>query len=148
MDTRTGQHLRRDLHTPAVYREAARIVAGHAEPAGIATMSAADRAFFAGCDACLPLRHRATPLIDHAFQDWRDVVGRITVPTLVVGGIMFAECMTWPAAHVPGSRLELFDADDLGSHFMFWENPTKFNAVLRAFLLGDALRWQGRVPHR
>ena len=35
---------------------------------------------------------------------------------------------------IAGSRLELFGADEGGQHFMFMENPTKFNAVVGEFL--------------
>ena len=123
------------IFTPtSVYRDAARIASGQLDPAGTPTMSDTDRAFFARCDAQLPHEHRAALLINHAFQDWRDVISRITVPTLVVGGVMFPEGMEWIANHIVDSKLELFTLDELGSHFMFWENPAKFNAALWKFL--------------
>jgi pimeloyl-ACP methyl ester carboxylesterase len=140
------------IFTPErVYRDAARIAAGTLAEAGTDTMSQSDRAFFARCDALLPPEHRATLLIDHAFQDWRDVLPRITLPTLVVGGVMFPQGMNYLAAQIPQARLEVFTADELGTHFMFWENPDKFNRVLAEFL-GDvgpchpSARDRRRVP--
>ena len=36
---------------------------------------------------------------------------------------------TYLATHLPNTRLEL-----LGGHFMFWEHPEEFNAVLETYL--------------
>jgi non-heme chloroperoxidase len=35
---------------------------------------------------------------------------------------------------IPGSRLEIFEEDEGGNHFMFMEKPEKFNAVLADFV--------------
>ena len=34
----------------------------------------------------MPRRHAATLLLNHSAQDWRDLIPRITLPTLIVGG--------------------------------------------------------------
>lgn len=81
--------------------------------------------------------HAATLLVSHASQDWRDVLPTITVPTLVIGaeGSLFgAECSRWIASQIPGAKVEIFGKDEGGSHFMFWENDTKFNKIVEEFL--------------
>ncbi|KAI2605475.1 alpha/beta-hydrolase [Hypoxylon fragiforme] len=76
-------------------------------------------------------------MLDHAAMDWRDVIPRITVPTLVVGAKGSPIPITgieWIAKQIPGSRLEIFEKEEGGSHCMFWENPEKFNRILEEFL--------------
>jgi hypothetical protein len=34
---------------------------------------------------------------------------------------------------IPGAKLAMFSAEELGGYFMFWENPAKFKAVVREF---------------
>jgi pimeloyl-ACP methyl ester carboxylesterase len=90
----------------------------------------------------VPAECAARLLIDHASQDWRDVIQQVipalNLPTLVFGGelasIFPPQAAEWIAAQIPGARLSVFGRDEGGSHFMFWENPHKFNAVLRDFL--------------
>jgi len=87
--------------------------------------------------AKMPARHAASLMLDHATRDWRDVIGRIRLPTLVVGGrasLFSAESQAWIAGQIPGARLEIFEQDEGGSHFMILENPTRFSAVVRSFL--------------
>jgi hypothetical protein len=38
------------------------------------------------------------------------------------------------ASTIAGSRVEIFDERDGGSHFMFMENPTRFNQLVTEFL--------------
>ncbi len=38
------------------------------------------------------------------------------------------------ARPIRGSRVEIFDEHEGGSHFMFLENPTKFNRLVTEFL--------------
>ena len=85
----------------------------------------------------LPRRHAADLLYNHCSLDWRDVIKTIRLPTLVVGArasIFSAESQAWIAAQIPGAELEIFEADEGGSHFMCYENPAKFNALVDAFL--------------
>ncbi len=92
----------------------------------------------------VPAACAARLLVDHASQDWRDVISEVIptlgLPTLVFGGdlatIFPPESAAWIAAQIPGARLSVFGREEGGSHFMFWENPAKFNAVLREFLAG------------
>lgn len=85
----------------------------------------------------LPRRLAADLLIDHVGHDWSDAIGRIRLPTLVVGGrrsIFSAESQEWIASQIPGARVRIFEEDEGGSHFMFLENPAGFNDEVRRFL--------------
>jgi len=90
----------------------------------------------------MPAQYAAKLLIDHGAQDWRDVIQyvipKLSVPTLVVAGelatIVPSAAASWIAAQIPSAKLSIFSAAELGSHFMFWENASKFNAVLRDFI--------------
>jgi pimeloyl-ACP methyl ester carboxylesterase len=83
-------------------------------------------------------RHLAARLlVDLYAQDWRDVLPRITLPTLVVGGeasLFNPQSQRWNANQIPQARLEMFAAEEGGSHFMWLENPQHFNALLREFI--------------
>ena len=62
---------------------------------------------------------------------------RIALPTLFIGAKSSQvphTCAAWEAAQVPGAQLSIFSESELGSHFMFVENPAKFNAVLAGFI--------------
>ena len=85
----------------------------------------------------MPRAHAAALLYNHATQDWRDVIPRVGWKTLVVGGMasfVSWQSQTWIHEQIAGSRLELFGADEGGQHFMFMENPDKFNTVVAQFL--------------
>jgi non-heme chloroperoxidase len=81
-----------------------------------------------------PRQYAARLLLDHLAQDWRDVVPRISIPTLVVGGWRNFKSQEWIGAHIPKARVEIFDECEGGSHFMFLENPVKFNQIVREFI--------------
>lgn len=85
----------------------------------------------------LPRRHAATLLYNHCHQDWRDVMARIDVPTLFIGGrvsLVPWKSVAWAASQVRGSRLEIFEESEGGQHFMFEENPAKFNRIVADFI--------------
>jgi pimeloyl-ACP methyl ester carboxylesterase len=96
-------------------------------------VTAADLAGFAEQSATLPRAHSYSLLIDSGLQDWSDVIRRINVPLLAVGSAALATAMTRISELAPKGRLELFTEHQRGSHFMFWENPDRFNAILREF---------------
>jgi pimeloyl-ACP methyl ester carboxylesterase len=84
-----------------------------------------------------PRPHAARLLVDHCTQDWRDTIRTIDVPTVVFGGtasFFHPDSQRWIASQIPGAKAHIFDAAEGGSHFMFMENPTKFNAIVRDFL--------------
>ena len=76
-------------------------------------------------------------LFDHCAQDWRDVLPRVDVPTLVIGcegSHVSPSSQAFAAAQVPGATLHVFPREVASSHFPFLENPRAFNAVVEGFL--------------
>jgi hypothetical protein len=85
----------------------------------------------------MPRRHAATLLYNHSTQDWRDLIPRIQLPTLVVGGRVSTvpwRSQVWIAEQIPGSRLEIFEEEEGGNHFMFIEGHEKFNQIVADFV--------------
>ena len=85
----------------------------------------------------MPRQHAATLLYNHSTQDWRDLIPRLQLPTLVVGGrvsVVPWQSQAWIAEQVPGARLEIFEEDEGGNHFMFIEGHDKFNDIVADFV--------------
>ncbi len=85
----------------------------------------------------MPREYAAALLYNHSTQDWRKVIPRITLPTLVVGGrvsVVPWKSQAWIQKQVNGSTIEIFEENEGGNHFMFMENPDKFNRIVRAFI--------------
>jgi non-heme chloroperoxidase len=85
----------------------------------------------------MPREYAARLLYDHATNDWRDVIPRINIPTLVVGGktsLVGWRSQVWIGSQIPGSRVEIFEESEGGNHFMFMENPEKFNRIVKEFM--------------
>jgi pimeloyl-ACP methyl ester carboxylesterase len=76
-------------------------------------------------------------LFDHCAQDWRDVLPRIDVDTLVIGcdgSHVAPSSQRYIADQIPRAQLHVFPTDVSSSHFPFLENPAEFNRVVEAFL--------------
>ena len=85
----------------------------------------------------MPRPHAADLLFDHCLNDWRDVIEATRLPSLVVGGrksIFSAESQEWIASVNPNARAVIFEEDEGGAHFMFYENAGRFNAEVDRFL--------------
>lgn len=85
----------------------------------------------------MPRPYAARLLYDHATNDWRDVIPRIDIPTLVVGGkasLVGWKSQVWIANQIPGAHAVIFEEADGGNHFMFMENPDKFNRIVKDFM--------------
>jgi pimeloyl-ACP methyl ester carboxylesterase len=85
----------------------------------------------------MPRPYAARLLYDHATNDWRDVIPRIDVPTLVVGGkasLVGWKSQVWIGNQIPGAQTVIFEAEEGGNHFMFMENPEKFNRIVEEFM--------------
>jgi non-heme chloroperoxidase len=85
----------------------------------------------------MPRESAARLLSDHCVQDWRDTIPRINIPTIVFGGtgsFFTPASQEWIHRQIPGSLVEIFTTEEGGSHFMFMENPAKFNRLLAEFL--------------
>jgi pimeloyl-ACP methyl ester carboxylesterase len=81
-----------------------------------------------------PRAYAARLLYDHATNDWRDVLPLINVPTLIVGGktsLVGWRSQEWMGTQIPGSKVVIFEEAEGGNHFMFMENPAKFNQLVR-----------------
>lgn len=80
-------------------------------------------------------------LWNHLTQDWRDVLPRIGLPTLVLGGTN-SHIVSWRASEytanaIPGARLELFEG---AGHAVQREQPEKVTDLLRTFLASQHQR--------
>lgn len=85
----------------------------------------------------MPRAAAADLLFDHCLNDWRDVIMETTLPSLVIGGrksIFSAESQEWIASVNPNAQASIYEEHEGGSHFMFFENPRRFNAEVAAFL--------------
>lgn len=94
-------------------------------------------AFVAGQIKSTPPYAGVPLLFDHCAQDWRDVLPRVDVPTLVIGcdgSHVSPGSQAFIASRIPGARLHVFPTDVANSHFPFLENPSVFNSVVDKFL--------------
>ncbi|MCV0429588.1 MAG: alpha/beta hydrolase [Roseibium sp.] len=85
----------------------------------------------------LPRHHAATLLEDNCLQDWRNTIGQIRNNVLVVAAEASPhplQSQEWIAHQIPGAQLEVISEQEGGSHFMFMENPARFNAPVVKFL--------------
>ena len=85
----------------------------------------------------MPRPYAARLLYDHATNDWRDQIPRINIPTLVVGAktsLVGWKSQQWVGSQIRGSRVEIFEEAEGGNHFMFMENPEKFNRIVKEFI--------------
>lgn len=85
----------------------------------------------------MPRIYASRLLLNHSMNDWRFLIPRINIPTLVIGGklsIVPWKSQVWVAHQIKGARLEIFEANEGGSHFTFLENPTKFNRIVTEFV--------------
>lgn len=100
------------------------------------TVTKEDKAFILRC-LDIP-GYAATPLYFNTIcQDFRDVLPKIDIPTLFIGGKASPlpwQAYEWMHKKVPHSKLEIFSSTEGGSHFMFVENAKKFNQVVLSFL--------------
>lgn len=85
----------------------------------------------------MPRQYAAALLFDHATNDWRGMLKDINIPTLVVGGktsLVGWKSQQWVARQIPGAQVVIFEENEGGNHFMFMENPQKFNSLVRNFV--------------
>jgi non-heme chloroperoxidase len=85
----------------------------------------------------LPRQHAADLLVDNVIQDWRSVIEHLKFPTLVFGGLGSVHptaSQEWIARAIPGAELNLVPEEEGGSHFLFYENPDRFNKAATHFL--------------
>jgi pimeloyl-ACP methyl ester carboxylesterase len=115
----------------AAYTES--FVGGMVTPA----MADADRSWIMAENFKMSREHAARLLYNHGSHDWRDAIRRMTIPTLIFGAK--TSLIGWRSqlriqAQIPGARVEIFDAEAGGNHFMFFEAPEKFNRLVAEFI--------------
>ena len=101
------------------------------------SISAQEKAWIIRQNLRMPRQHAATLFYNHCAQDWRDVIPRIDIPTLVIGGEGSQvpwKSQVWIHEQIRGSKFVLFKKDEGGGHFMFIEGSEKFNKVVAEFL--------------
>lgn len=84
--------------------------------------------------ACgVPRSAGARLVLDTMSADFRDVLPRITLPTLCIGGTCshLKDCTPWIASQIPQSKLVMVEG---GSHFMLVEDPARFAADVLTFI--------------
>ncbi|MCP6760135.1 MAG: alpha/beta hydrolase [Fischerella sp. CENA71] len=89
------------------------------------------------CNLRCPRSLAATLLYNQFHTDWRDQIVRIRKPTLIIAGrksIIPWKSQVWINKSIPNSELEIFEEAEGGGHFMFIENPQKFNRRVLQFL--------------
>ncbi|WP_299004014.1 alpha/beta hydrolase [uncultured Shewanella sp.] len=92
----------------------------------------------------VPEQQSATLFYDDVHQDWRSVLKRINVPTLIIAGRaspISLSSLQWLQAQIKDAELVIFEEYEGGKHFPFLENSMKFNRVIDNFMqqaLGDA----------
>jgi non-heme chloroperoxidase len=72
------------------------------------------------CSLRMARKDAATLLLNHGCQDWRDIIPRITLPTLAFAGRASPiplKSIAWLAKQIPGTQLEIFGEDEGGSHY-------------------------------
>ena len=95
------------------------------------------REWIAQCNLKMPRDLAATLVYDHSHTDWRDLIPRINLPTLIIGGRASAmpwKSQEWIHHQIKGSQFEVFEESEGGQHFMFIENPEKFNRLVIKYL--------------
>ena len=94
------------------------------------------RTWMMECNRKMPRPLAAALMQQHAPIDWRDVIRRIRLPSLVVGAeasLAPASSIRWIAEQIPGAILEIFGADE-GGAISCSRRIQKFNRVVLDFL--------------
>jgi non-heme chloroperoxidase len=90
------------------------------------------------CTLKMPRHLAGTLAYNHWQMDWRDLIPRIDLPTLIISGRASAaapwKSQEWVHRQIKGSQFEVFEEAEGGQHFMFIENPEKFNRMIMTYL--------------
>lgn len=100
-------------------------------------MSTEEFEWMVRCNFRCPRSLAATLLYNQFHMDWRDQIVKIRKPTLIVAGrksVIPWKSQVWINKSIPDSELEIFEEAEGGGHFMFIENPEKFNQRVLQFL--------------
>jgi non-heme chloroperoxidase len=90
------------------------------------------------CNLKMPRHLAGTLAYNHWHMDWRDLIPRINLPTLIItsraSGATSLKSQQWIHHQIKHSRFEVFEEAEGGQHFMFIENPEKFNRTIIKYL--------------
>jgi non-heme chloroperoxidase len=95
------------------------------------------REWMVRCNLKMPRDFAATLLYNSNHTDWRDLIPRINLPALIISGrasFMPWKSQEWIHRQIKGSQFEVFEESEGGQHFMFIENPEKFNRLVMEYL--------------
>jgi pimeloyl-ACP methyl ester carboxylesterase len=95
------------------------------------------REWIVQCTLKMPRPFAGTLLYNLCHTDWRDLVPRIKLPALIISGrasIIPWKSQDWIHRQIQGSQFEVFEEAEGGKHFMFIENPEKFNRLVMEYL--------------
>lgn len=104
------------------------------------SISTLDKQWLLNSSLKLPRKQAAVLMYNCFHQDWRDLLPRITIPTLIIvgrAGLISASSQMWLHEQIPHSKMIIFEESEGGKHFMFYENPEKFNQVVDEFIQAD-----------
>ncbi|MCL1127065.1 alpha/beta fold hydrolase [Shewanella surugensis] len=103
-------------------------------------ISTLDKQWLFNSSLKLPRKQAAELMYNCFHQDWRDLLPRIKLPTLIIvgrAGLISASSQIWLHKQIIHSKIVIFEEDEGGKHFMFYENPVKFNQVVDQFIQSD-----------
>jgi non-heme chloroperoxidase len=89
------------------------------------------------CNLKMPRHLAGTLAYNHWHMDWRDLIPRINLPTLIISGrasVIPWKSQEWIHRQIKGSQFEVFEEAEGGYHFMFIQNPEKFNRMITKYL--------------
>jgi len=95
------------------------------------------REWIVQCNLKMPRDFAGTLMYNLCHTDWRDLIPRISLPTLIISGRASAmpwKSQEWIHRQIKGSQFEVFEESEGGQHFMFIENPEKFNRLVMEYL--------------
>lgn len=82
----------------------------------------------------MPASAAAALMLDYIFGDWRDLIPRIAIPALIIGGARShvpLSVQEWLHRTIPDSRLAVMKDR---AHLLFYEEPDTFNELVAGFI--------------
>ena len=122
-----------DLRSKEAEQVTRQVIDGHVTKQATSEM----REWIVQCNLKMPRDFAGTLLYNHCHTEWRDLIPRINLPTLIISGRASAipwKSQEWLHRQIKGSQFEVFEESEGGQHFMFIENPEKFNRLVMEYL--------------
>jgi len=122
-----------DLRSKEAEQVTRQVIDGHVTKQATSEM----REWIVQCNLKMPRDFAGTLIYNHCHTEWRDLIPRINLPTLIISGRASAipwKSQEWIHRQIKGSQFEVFEESEGGQHFMFIENPEKFNRLVMEYL--------------